>query len=88
MRACGVRAVIARLSAARVTEQRVSPRALATTSYLCIPAFMPNLSAFDAAISLVLNVMGYGQKVGKRCERPPPAGARTAGARSAPLDLY
>lgn len=24
----------------------------------------------------------------KHCERPPPAGSRTAGARSAPVDLY
>lgn len=83
MRACGVRAVIALLSAARVTEQRVSPRALATTSYLCIPAFMPNLSAFDAAISLVLNVKGYGKKLGSAASarRPQGRGRRAREAR-------
>ena len=61
MRACGVRAVIARLSAACVTEQRVLPRAFATTSYLCILALMPNLSVVNDALSLVLFAKGYGR---------------------------
>lgn len=53
MRACGVRAVIARLSAARVTEQRVLPRAFATTSFLCIPAscrtFRPSITRYRSS---------------------------------------
>ncbi|VVE46042.1 hypothetical protein PSO31014_04383 [Pandoraea soli] len=74
MRACGVRAVIARLSAARVTEQRVIPRAFAKTSFLCIPALMPNLSAVNGALSLVLYAKGYGQKFGSTASARRPQG--------------
>lgn len=70
----GVRAVVARLSAACVTEQRVLPPASAITSYLCILAFMPNLSVAQGALTLAVFVKGYGQQLGSTASARRPQG--------------